>query len=370
MYRRALAAVPALLVPAVILSVAKDAAAQGTTSIGPYAAYPLGAAPSGGPTGLVVGLQGTMSSGAVGVRLGGGTSLERESGVDASSMHAAGWTADGDLLVMPQALGGRRAAGTPMVYGLAGIGASNGGDGASATTWSYGAGLLVPLGTLELSAESRTRTPLSSGSGSTRWSEMRVGVALRFGGAGRPRTGGREVAMPAPTGGRGSGGGTVGSASAARVLSSAERYLGVPYKWGGTSPTTGFDCSGYVQYVYAGNGVELPRTSRQQAQVGLALPASWERVAAGDLVMFAEPGEPISHVAIYAGGRRIIHASSSGGGVRYDDLDTRRGQWYLQRMVAARRVTSDGQSLVRALLGRVGTAADAVLDPPDRAPRP
>ena len=369
MHRRALAAVPALLLPAVVT-------AQGTTSIGPYAAYPLGAAPSAGPTGLVVGLQGTMSSGAVGVRLGGGTSLQRESSVDASSssMHAAGWTADGDLLVLPQALGARRAAGTPMIYGLAGIGMSNGGDGSSATTWSYGAGLLVPLGTLELSAESRTRTPLSSSSASGRWSEMRVGVALRFGAAERTgragRTGGRVISMPAPSGGRGSGAGTAGSASAARVLSSAERYLGVPYKWGGTSPTTGFDCSGYVQYVYARNGVELPRTSRQQAQVGLALPASWNAVAPGDLVMFAEPGEAISHVAIYAGGRRIIHASSSGGGVRYDDLDTRRGQWYVQRMVAARRVTSDGQSLVRALLGRVGTAADAVLDPPDRAPKP
>ncbi|AHG87807.1 NLP/P60 protein [Gemmatirosa kalamazoonensis] len=362
MHRRALAAVPALLVPAV-------ATAQGSASVGPYAAYPLGTAPSAGPTGLVVGLQGTMSSGAVGVRLGGGTSLERESSVDASSsMHAAGWTADGDLLVLPQALGGRRAAGTPMLYGLAGIGMSTGGDGSSATTWSYGAGLLVPLGTLELSAESRTRTPLSSSGGSTRWSEMRVGLALRFGAAGRARTGGRVISMPAPSGGR--GGGTVASASAARVLSSAERYLGVPYKWGGTSPTTGFDCSGYVQYVYARNGVELPRTSRQQAQVGLALPASWDAVAPGDLVMFAEPGEAISHVAIYAGGRRIIHASSSGGGVRYDDLDTRRGQWYVQRMVAARRVTSDGRSLVRALLGRVGTAADAVLDPPDRAPKP
>jgi cell wall-associated NlpC family hydrolase len=222
--------------------------------------------------------------------------------------------------------------------------------------------VLLPLGALELSAESRTRTPISSGGGGA-WHEVRAGIALRFGASGRASS-----PVRLPSGRRPSG--TVGSASAARILSSGERYLGTPYKWGGTSPTSGFDCSGFVQYVYARNGVELPRTSRQQAQVGLALPASWGSVAAGDLVMFAEPGEAISHVAIYAGNRRILHSSSSGGGVRYDDLDTRRGQWYLQRMVAARRVTSDGQSLVRALLGRVGTAADAVLDPPDRAPRP
>jgi len=359
-------ALPALLVPSLML-------AQG--SLGPYAAYPLGSGSADAPSGLLVGLQGTLSSGVLGLRVGAGTSLQRgaDDAFDASTqqtVRAAGWVADGDVLLLPQALG-RRTAGTPMFYGLAGLGASSRSDGSpgSATTWSYGAGVLLPLGALELSAESRTRTPLASGGGGA-WHEVRAGIALRFGASGSGSRSGGRVSIPSrrPSGGRPSG--TVASASAARILSSGERYLGTPYKWGGTSPTSGFDCSGFVQYVYARNGVELPRTSRQQAQVGLALPASWGSVAAGDLVMFAEPGEAISHVAIYAGNRRILHSSSSGGGVRYDDLDTRRGQWYLQRMVAARRVTSDGQSLVRALLGRVGTAADAVLDPPDRAPKP
>src|SRR3982751_1381445 len=112
------------------------------------------------------------------------------------------------------------------------------------------------------------------------------------------------------------------AASAARVLPPAERYLGTPYRYGGTSPITGFDCSGFVQYVFARNKVRLPRTSRQQARVGRAMPRRFKSLAPGDLVMFADRGAPISHVAIYAGHDRIIHASSSGGEGGYDDLGT------------------------------------------------
>ena len=156
--------------------------------------------------------------------------------------------------------------------------------------------------------------------------------------------------------------------TARRVLGEAKEYVGVPYKWGGTSPRTGFDCSGYVQYVFAEQGVRLPRTSREQAGAGNRVVPKVASLREGDLVMFAELGTRISHVAIYAGGRRIIHSSSSGGGVRYDDLDTRRGQWFVAHMVAARRLVADGRSLVQALdlLARPGLA----LDPPDHAPPP
>lgn len=160
------------------------------------------------------------------------------------------------------------------------------------------------------------------------------------------------------------------AASAARVVPTAERYLGTPYRYGGTSPITGFDCSGFVQYVFARNKVKLPRTSRQQSKVGKAMPRRFNSLAPGDLVMFAERGEPISHVAIYAGRNRIIHASSSGGAVRYDDLGTRRGKWFVDHMVAARRVTPDARGLMidLARLLDAKTLADTALDIGDRAP--
>ena len=161
-------------------------------------------------------------------------------------------------------------------------------------------------------------------------------------------------------------------AAAGRVVPTAERYLGTPYRYGGTSPLTGFDCSGFVQYVFARNRVKLPRTSRQQAKTGRAMPKRFASLAPGDLVMFAERGEPISHVAIYAGHNRIIHASSSGGAVRYDDLGTRRGKWFVDHMVAARRVTPDGRGLMLDLVRLLDakTLSYTVLDDGYYAPRP
>ena len=161
-------------------------------------------------------------------------------------------------------------------------------------------------------------------------------------------------------------------ASAARVVPTAERYLGVPYRWGGTSPRTGFDCSGFVQHVFAKHGTRLPRTSREMASSGRRLRPVWSALQPGDLVMFAEPGKRISHVAIYAGRRRIIHASGSGRRVRYDALDTKRGRWFARRLVSARRVSPAGKALVSNLLARhAGVDVPALqLDPPDKAPLP
>lgn len=139
-----------------------------------------------------------------------------------------------------------------------------------------------------------------------------------------------------PTGGHWSLPTTVASASAARVLATANRYVGTRYRYGGESPAAGFDCSGFVQYVFGRHGVELPRVSYQQASAGRA--ASRSALQPGDLMFFATGGRRIDHVAIYAGDGRIIHASSGSGRVRYDEIGTDRGDWYLRHFVTARRV--------------------------------
>ena len=132
---------------------------------------------------------------------------------------------------------------------------------------------------------------------------------------------------------------------------------------------SGFDCSGFVQYVYRQNGVTLPRTSRQQATTGHSLPAKLDGLRAGDLLFFSQHGDVVDHVAIYAGNDRILHSSSSGGGVRYDDLTTARGHWFTDRLVAVRRVLGDGATFVDpTIVAQLDQTQK--LDPPDAAPKP
>lgn len=128
------------------------------------------------------------------------------------------------------------------------------------------------------------------------------------------------------------------SASAARVLATAEQYVGIRYRYGGESPKSGFDCSGFVQYVFGRHGVDLPRTSKLQASAGVSVALDVQSLRPGDLLLFASTGTGVNHVAIYVGGNRIVHSSAGAGGVVYDDLTTPRGKWYLKRHVASRRV--------------------------------
>ncbi len=95
------------------------------------------------------------------------------------------------------------------------------------------------------------------------------------------------------------------SSSAAAVLPFAQQYTGIMYRWGGTSPSTGFDCSGYTQYVYAKIGISLPRTAEQQRQA--STPVSSPRP--GDLVFW---GAPAYHNAIYAGDGMIYDSGRAG----------------------------------------------------------
>jgi cell wall-associated NlpC family hydrolase len=122
------------------------------------------------------------------------------------------------------------------------------------------------------------------------------------------------------------------------VLATAQRYVGTRYVYGGETPAGGFDCSGFVQYVFGKHGVALPRTSRQQAAAGRPLSESLAALEPGDLMLFSSKGVRVDHVAIYVGNNRILHSSAGAGGVVYDDLSSPRGKWYVARHVESRRV--------------------------------
>jgi hypothetical protein len=157
------------------------------------------------------------------------------------------------------------------------------------------------------------------------------------------------------------------SNSASRLLSTAGNYIGAPYRRGGTTPS-GFDASGFVRFVFSKFGVNLPRTSRDQARVGERVRADWRAIAPGDLVMFQDDGG-INHVAIYVGQSRIIHSSETGGGVRYDDLATERGRWFLEHLAVARRVNPDMRGALLDLARGFATELANNSDGPDHAPR-
>ncbi|MGD8915664.1 MAG: NlpC/P60 family protein [Syntrophobacterales bacterium] len=116
------------------------------------------------------------------------------------------------------------------------------------------------------------------------------------------------------------------------IVGTAKRFIGTPYRWGGTSPDEGFDCSGLTMVVYQLNGLKLPRSSRQQYRAGI--PIGRNDLLRGDLVFFATSGgRRISHVGIYVGKGRFIHAPGRGKKIRTSLLKRR---YYRTRYVGAR----------------------------------
>jgi cell wall-associated NlpC family hydrolase len=116
------------------------------------------------------------------------------------------------------------------------------------------------------------------------------------------------------------------------IVKSAKKYVGVPYRWGGESPRTGFDCSGLTMVVYRLNGLELPRSSRQQWQTGR--PVKRSRLQKGDLVFFATSGgRRVSHVGIYVGDNKFLHSPGQGRKIRMSSLTSK---YYKTRYLGAR----------------------------------
>ena len=363
----------ALAGSALLTSAHAAAAQQSNVSITPFVSF----LPSAG-TSPLAGLALTLAgNGGIGLRASGHLALENSK---TAGLGTAGtmrpWGADVDALFTVGSRGGLM----PFVFaGLGTSGYDSGGSNAFRNNWSYGAGATIPLGgALDVFGEARWRMsryvlPTATLAPSPT-NEFRVGLSFHVGrslSSDSRRV--RDRRLDLTTSSRPPAVRIVPSAAsaavAARLVGTADQYVGVPYRFGGTSPNSGFDASGFVQYVFNKHGVRLPRTAGEQAQVGEALASDWRAVSAGDLVMF-EDGDRISHVAIYAGRNRIIHSTSSGGGVRYDDLSTRRGEWFADHLVAARRITPDSRGLLLDLARSFAGASSLQLDPPDHAPRP
>ena len=130
------------------------------------------------------------------------------------------------------------------------------------------------------------------------------------------------------------GRGFITSAQGKQIVSTAKSFMGVPYVFGGTTPS-GFDCSGLLQYVFKMNGLTIPRLADEQYNLGKS--AKINQLVAGDLVFFTTYTAGVSHCGIYVGDRKFLHASSSRG-VIIDSLDN---EYWSTRFVGARKVVND-----------------------------
>ncbi len=145
---------------------------------------------------------------------------------------------------------------------------------------------------------------------------------------------------------------TIPTGAAADLIDTAKEQIGVRYSWGGTS-RGGFDCSGFVQFVFSKHGISLPRTSISQS--GMGTKVSKANLQTGDLVFFAtRGGSRVSHVGIFIGNGNFIHASSGGGRVRIDALSK---DYYAKRFVGARRVGKFNKSIVDSAKEELGQKA-------------
>jgi cell wall-associated NlpC family hydrolase len=124
------------------------------------------------------------------------------------------------------------------------------------------------------------------------------------------------------------------------VLMNAISYTGIQYKYGGNSPETGFDCSGFVAYVFKQTiNLTLPHSALALSQIGKVIPKT--ELQAGDLVFFKTIKNTISHVGIYLGDNRFIHAPNTNGAVRIESMSE--GYW-AQRFSGAKRLDKEAHT--------------------------
>ena len=128
------------------------------------------------------------------------------------------------------------------------------------------------------------------------------------------------------------------SATAGKLTAYARDLIGTPYKYGGDSPQTGFDCSGFVDYVFRHSAhVSLPHNAHKISRHGY--PVKLSQLREGDLVFYNTNHSAYSHIGIYLGNNRFIHAPSSGGRVRTEDM--REAYWEKHYNGARRIVLSE-----------------------------
>lgn len=121
--------------------------------------------------------------------------------------------------------------------------------------------------------------------------------------------------------------------SGSAVIATAKSQIGRPYKYGGTTPQTGFDCSGLIQWSYRQHGVYVPRLAKDQAACGKAVSRS--QLRPGDIVIFRISRQAGVHTGLYSGKGNFVHSPSSGKRIREDNMNT---EYWRRRYVAARRV--------------------------------
>jgi cell wall-associated NlpC family hydrolase len=261
--------------------------------------------------------------------------------------------------------------GTAGPYLVGGIGAGLGSAHSQSfsstwTSWSAGLGYeLAPASFLRVGGEGRWRhVSLDRREGF----EFAAGLSINLGGGSRaPRPGTPAAVTPAsiarvPPGletpasaGRGAPSLTeaphpvtdptlpAAAGRAARladsVVATATAVMGRPYEYGGTGEDGGgFDCSGLIRYAYAHHGINLPRTSAEQAREGKSVKKDPSRLRPGDLLTFSNRGGPVTHIGLYVGGGRFIHSATRGVQLSALSADDPYGRWWYTRWVGVRRI--------------------------------